>query len=188
MKKVIIILCLFITGLAVYSADLAGGVVFDWADIKQIERDTRIEQFRKILFEQDFTVERPSVKKDSRYKEHVMLVSDGITETDDVNLCAFYKGKFLYAYAVQYKNDPKKVYYYSLLGKLYYFDIMSGNYPNFPYTSRQYRANEKPVSVIYFVSHDMQYMYAPDGKFTGFWYKDKMFNSKGGQVLTRTNY
>ena len=86
------------------------------------------------------------------------------------------------------KNNPKFVYYYSAFGKLIYVDISSDQYPNFPYYSRQYRANGKLSGAIYFVSKDLQYVYEPDGKFKGVWYKDKMFDRNAKQILTRNNW
>ena len=117
-----------------------------------------------------------------------MLVQNGVTETDTENLCGFYKGNLLISYAIQYKNDLKTIFYYDAMGKLRYIDKFSENYPNFPYTSKQYRANGTLVSAIYFMSHDMQYMYNEDGSFRGAWYKDKMYNAHAKQILTRSNW
>jgi len=44
------------------------------------------------------------------------------------------------------------------------------------------------ISAIYFVSHDMQYMYEPDGKFQVVWFMDKMYDRNAKQTLTRTNW
>ncbi len=161
----------------------AGGV--EWVEITQEARDQRIEEFKPGEFGAIQGIDR---KKDTDYRRHVALVAEGLLDTDKAKLCAFYKGKMLYMYAIQYKADPRKAYYYSLFGKLYYFDDMSENYPNFPYSSRQYRANGKPVSYIHFYDSDTQYMYAPDGEFTGIWFKDKMYDREGKQILTRTNW
>jgi hypothetical protein len=162
---------------------LSGAV--EWVEMSQTERDERIKMFRPDVFGDAGGFER---KKDPDYRRHAMLVAEGTTDTGKADLCAFYKGKILYMYAIRHKDDPLNAYYYSLLGKLYYVDVMSDEYPNFPYTSKQYRANGKPVSFIYFESKDVQYMYAPDGKFIGLWYEDKMYDNAGKQILTRTNW
>ena len=117
-----------------------------------------------------------------------MLTKNDVKETDNENLCGFYRGKVLISYAVQYKHDLRTVYYYDALGHLRYIDKFSENYPEFPYTSKQYRVNGTLVSAIYFMSHDMQYMYNNDGSFNGVWYKDKMYDAKAKQVLTRSNW
>jgi len=126
--------------------------------------------------------------KDEDFKRHYMLVKNNVNETDEENLCGFYKGRTLISYAIQYKSDLKTVYYYDAFGKLRYVDKLSDNYPNFPYMSKQYRANGTLVSAIYFISHDMQYMYNKDKSFKGAWYKDKMYDRHAKQVLTRTNW
>lgn len=176
---------------------LTGNLVFDWLDISQAGRDAVIEKYKTQLFgdgtvykynKKEFRNEYKDFLKDGDYKRHYMLVSNNVKETDSENLCGFYKGKLLIIYAVQYKNDLKTVYYYDTLGKLRYIDKFSENYPEFPYTTKQYRANGTLVSAIYTMSHDMQYMYNDDGSFRGAWYKDKMYDAKAKQILTRTNW
>ena len=176
---------------------LTANIVFDWLDINQIDRDIVIEKYKSELFPVD-TVYKYNKKefksmykdflKDSDYKRHYMLVSNNVKETDDENLCGFYAGRILVSYAIQYKNDLRTVYYYDGFGNLKYVDKMSDNYPNYPYHSKQYRVNGTLVSAIYFMSHDMQYMYNSDETFKGAWYKDKMYDRHAKQRLTRTNW
>ena len=212
MKKIAILLCVLILGKAALSADipatnisdatskpvvLTGNLIFDWLDITQVDRDLAIEKYRTELFggdtvykfkKKEFRNEYKDFLKDVDYKRHYMLVKNNVKETDNENLCGFYKGNLLISYAIQYKNDLRSVYYYDALGNLRYVDKFSDNYPNFPYMSKQYKANGELVSAIYFMSHDMQYMYNNDTSFQGAWYKDKMYNRHAKQVLTRTNW
>ena len=211
MKKIIVLLCILMLGKAALSVELeqiavkentpapivlTGNLIFDWLDISQIQRDEVIEKYKSVLFGEDtvykydkkeFKNEYKDYLKDADYKRHYMLVSNNVKETDSENLCGFYKGKLLISYAIQYKKDLRTVYYYDSLGKLRYIDKFSENYPNFPYMSKQYRANGTLVSAIYFMSHDMQYMYNDDGSFKGAWYKDKMYDAHAKQILTRYN-
>ena len=212
MKNFILILCILIIGKTALAVDLeqtvikentpapivlTGNLVFDWLDISQIQRDEVIEKYKSELFgedtvykydKKDFRNEYKDFLKDPDYKRHYMLVSENVTETDTENLCGFYRKKLLISYAIQYKNDLRTVFYYDALGKLRYVDKFSENYPNFPYMSKQYRANGTLVSAIYFMSHDMQYMYNSDKSFKGAWYKDKMYDSRAKQILTRNNW
>lgn len=212
MKKIIFLLCILILGKTVLAADLpetvvkentpasvvlTGNLVFDWLDITQSGRDEVIEKYKSQLFsdetvykynKKEFRNEYKDFLKDEDFKRHYMLVSNNVKETDDENLCGFYRGKLLISYAVQYKNDLKTVYYYDALGKLRYIDKFSENYPDFPYMSKQYRSNGTLVSAIYIMSKDMQYMYNSDGSFKGAWYKDKMYDSHARQILTRSNW
>lgn len=200
MKRFLVIFAILIFGMSVNADDvtLKGNAVFDWVDISQVQRDSQIEQYRNKLFGADavgqyskteFKDKFGAFKKDKDYKEHYRLTKMGQTETEDANLCAFfYKNNILIVYAIQYKNNPRNVYYYNAYGRLQYVDDISKEYPNFPYNSKQYRKNGKLVSAIYFVSPEMQYMYNPDGSFNGLWYKEKMYDSKGKQVVERTNW
>lgn len=176
---------------------LEAKAIFDWVDISQVERDKQIQEYKNILFnddiekikKRDFRQKYSDFLKDKNWKEHYRLAKLGVLETEDAKICAFFfKKDILLIYALQYKNNPQRVYYYNAYGNLQYVDEISDNYPNFPYTSKQYRKNGKLVSAIYFSSHDTQYMYGPDGEFTGLWHKNKMFDKNGKQKITRTNW
>lgn len=200
MKKLFTLLALLVIGLSVNAEGitLTGEARFDWVDMTQIQRDSTIDYYYDILFgencvntysKDEFKEEFKPFKKDKNYKEHYMLARDGVKETKDANLCSFYyKGNILIIYALQYKDNPRNVFYYDPYGHLKYVDVISENYPNFPYNSKQYKAGGKLVSAIYFISKDMQYMYEPDGKFKGLWYKDKMYDRHGKQTVERTNW
>lgn len=199
MKKIFILLALLL-GLSVNAEGitLTGEARFDWVDMSQIQRDSTIEHYRNILFGSDgvniytkdeFKEKFAPFMRDEKHVEHYNLAKKDVKETEEANICAFYyKKNILIVYALQYKNNPRNVYYYDPYGRLKYVDDISENYPNFPYNSKQYKANGKLVSAIYFTSKDMQYMYEPDGEFKGLWYKEKMYDSKGKQKVVRTNW
>ena len=208
MKRFLLILVMLVFGSFAYSADfeqnesvetpvITGGIEFDWLEITQQDRDSIIAKYKSELFpentvykftKKDFKEKYKDFLKDKDYQRHYMLVSNNVTETDDENLCGFYKGRLLISYAVQYKNDLRTVYYYDVLGNLRYVDNMSENYPNFPYSSKQYRVNGTLAGAISFESHDLQYVFNNNQTFKGVWYKDKMFNNKAKQIMTRTNW
>ena len=176
---------------------LTGETTFDWLDMSQLERDTIIENYKKIIFGDDTVYKYKKKEFNEKYKDflkdennqtHYIEASNGITETKYYKLCGFYSGRILVSYAIQYKDNPRTAYYYNAFGKLIYVDVISDNYPNFPYWSKQYKANGKMISAIYFVSHDMQYMYKPNGEFQGVWFKDKRYTQDAKQDLTRSNW
>ena len=202
MKKNLILLLLFVIILSPSIASeqivLKGNINFDWVTKTQLERDTNIEHIRKTLYsdnptskysKKEFRNTYKDYLNDKNTKQHYIQVLSGIKETETENIAGFYalKDKILYAYAIQYKNNPMTVYYYDTLGNLRYVDKFSDNYPNYPYYSHQYYANGKLISSIYFTAYDTQYMYK-NGKFIGVWFKDTMFNSKAKKIMTRTNY
>ena len=176
---------------------LKAEIKFDWLEISQAQRDENIEHFKNLLFEdntskikytkEEFNKEFAAYKKDKDFKLHYMLTNEGVTEDEDAKYCAFYfKKNTLVMYAIQYKNNPTKAFYYTAFGKLYYTDVISDEYPNFPYTSMQYNRKGELKSAIYFVSKDIQYMFDPEMNFQGIWYKDKMYDKNGKQTITRT--
>lgn len=210
MKRFLVVLLILLLGKVSLAEDLSpviqeekapapitASIEFDWLDISQIDRDAVIAKYSSELFKDDtvykynkkeFRKDYKDFLKDSDYKRHYMLVSNDVKETNDENLCGFFKGNILISYAIQYKNDLKTAYYYDAFGKLRYIDKFSDNYPNFPYMSKQYRANGTLVSAIYLMSKDLQYMYNKDQSFKGAWYKDKMYDSRAKQVLKRNNW
>lgn len=181
------------------NAPLEATVSFDWLDIDLAQRENQIQHYKDLLFannsshiyftKDEFKKEFAKYYKDKDFKLHYMLTNNGVTEDEDAKYCAFfYKKKTLVLYAIQYKNTPNKAFYYTAFGGLRYTDLMSDEYPNFPYTSMQYDQKGQLKSAIYFASKDLQYMFGPDKEFQGIWYKDKMYDKNGKQVLTRTNW
>ena len=173
-------------------------VPFDWFEISDNEKNTRIENFRNIIFGEDskihltkaqFDKELAKYKKDKNFKHHYMLANNGVTQDEDAKYNPFYyKKDTLVIYAIMYNNDIHHALYYNPYGKLFYVDITSDEYPNFPYYSIQYDRKGNLKSAIYFVSHDIQYMFNPNKEFIGIWYKDKMYNNDGKQISTREGW
>ena len=201
MKRFFITCAIIVFGAMTFAAEdtvLQGGVTFDWLTITQEQRDNAVKYFKDILFEAvpphgrsfEINTKYADFQKDKDYKKHYRLAAEGFTETDKYNICAFaMKNGVLLIYAIQYKDNLKNTYYYDAFGNLRYLDETSDNYPNFPYYTLQYRrSNGNLISAIYVESKDVQYIFEPDGKFKGVWYKDKMYDQNSKQILTRTNW
>ena len=198
MKKFLLLLLLFIP-LAVfanYNDIYIADVQYDWIDKSEVEKEAIISEVRDIIFEtpvekqKDFKKQFKDKLKDKNHLDHYFAASAGYKELGDYNISAFYykKMKNIYMYALQDKKDVSKAYYYDALGKLRYVDFIYGEYPDYPYYSIQYRISGKPVSAIYFVSKDCQYLFKPDGEFEGVWYKHNLYNKESEIILTRTTY
>ncbi len=173
-------------------------VAFDWFDIPSDDKAKRVNEYREIIFgenskinlsKEEFKKELSKYKKDTNFKHHYMLANNGVTEDEDAKYNPFYyKNGTLVIYAIMYNNDIHHALYYNPYGKLYYVDITSDNYPDYPYYSMQYDRKGNLKSAIYFVSHDIQYMYNTQGDFIGVWYKDKMYNGDGKEISTREGW
>lgn len=199
MKKVLLLfLLLFLpaAGFANYNDIYIADIQYDWINKSEVEKEAIISEVKDIIFEtpiekqKDFKEQFKDKLKDKNHLDNYYAASAGYKELGDYNLSAFYykKMKNIYMYAIQDKKDVSKAYYYDALGKLRYVDFIYGEYPDFPYYSIQYRISGKPVSAIYFVSKDCQYLFKPDGEFEGVWYKHNLYNKESEIILTRTTY
>ena len=177
----------------IYIADIQ----YDWINKSEIEKETIISEVRDIIFEneglpnqKDFKEQFKDKLKDKNWREHYFAASAGYKEYGNNNLSAFYykKQKHIYMYAIQDKKDVSKSFYYDALGKLRYVDYNFGEYPEYPYYTIQYSISVKPISAIYNVSKDNQYLNEPDGTFKGVWYKHNLYNKSSKVILTRTTY
>lgn len=194
-----LIAVLFLTQLltfANYNDIYIADIQYDWIDKTMVEKEAIISEIRDIIFEDD-VIERKDLKsqfknilKDKEHLDHYYAASAGYEGYGDYNISAFYYGKrkHIYMYALQDKKDLSKAYYYDALGRLKYVDFIYGEYPEYPYYSIQYRISGKPISAIYFVSKDTQYLFEPDGTFKGVWYKHNLYDEHSEVILTRTAY
>ena len=199
MLKKFLITLLFLIPLTVfanYNDIYVANIQYDWIDKDEMSKDAMINEVHDIIFENpvepklDLKTLFADKLKDKNHMENYLAASAGYEEYKGNNISAFYYKKMahLYMYALQDKTDLTKSFYYDAMGTLRYIDFIEGEYPDFPYTAIQYRINGKPVSAIYFVSKDCQYLFNPDGTFEGVWYKHKLYNKRNKVILTRTTY
>ena len=174
MKKFIITLFILLQPavFANYNDIYIADIQFDWINKSEVEKEAIISEVRDIIFEspvekqKDFKDQFRDKLKDKDHWENYMAASSGYKEFKGNNISA----------------------YYDALGNLKYVDFIYGEYPDYPYYSIQYRISGKPVSAIYFVSKDCQYLFKPDGEFEGVWYKHNLYNKESEIILTRTTY
>lgn len=177
----------------VYIADIN----YDWLKKTDSEKDLIINEIHDIMFEngsyekvEDFKSQFKDKTQDKEYKKHYLVASAGYEEYNDYNIAPFYfkNQKHIYMYALQDKKDISKIYYYDALGNLKFVDFIYGEYPEYPYHSLQYKTNGTPISVIYFVTKDTQYVFTPDGEFKGLWYKNNMYDKQSKIINKRSFY
>lgn len=198
MKKILILIFAACIILPAWAEQLEGGVSFDWISKSQIQRDANIQDVHNILFEGE-TIKKYSSKefkqkyagfiKDKDHMSNYEEIANGKTEDETKKFSGFFlKNGLLVAYGIQYKNNPKNIYYYDAMGNLRYIDVFSDDYPEFPYMSSQYRVNGELVGKFYFVSDYDQYIFDESGKFKGRWYKENMYNRNAKIIMTRSNW
>jgi hypothetical protein len=172
-------------------------ITFDWISKTQMQRDENIAKIRDLLFSEEtvlkynkkeFKSKYAQFFKDKNSKQNYIEILNGKKEDENKYYCGFYWRKFLVAYGLQYKNNMKNIYYYDAMGNLRWVDVFSCEYPQFPYWSYQYDKLGKLVAAYYYLSDYDQYIFNPDKKFKGRWYKENMYNSKAKVIMTRSNY
>jgi hypothetical protein len=201
MKKLLIVLSLILFTQAIANANYndiyIADIQYDWIKKTEQEKDVLINEVHDIVFENGIYEKQKDLKKqfknrtqDKEYRQHYLAASAGYEEFKDYNISAFYykKQKHIYMYALQDKKDLTKSFYYDALGKLRYIDYNFGEYPEYPYYTIQYSISGEPISAIYNVSKDNQYLYNPDGSFKGVWYKHNLYSKESKVILTRTTY
>ena len=198
LRKYIITLMLLLQSctFANYNDIYIANIQYDWIDKSMVEKEAIISEIHDIMFatpiekQKDFKQQFKDKLKDKNYKENYLAASAGYKEYKENNISAFYykRMKNIYMYALQDKKDVSKAYYYDALGNLRYVDLINGEYPDYPYYSIQYRISGQPVSAIYFVSKDCQYLFTPEGDFEGVWYKHNLYNKNSKVILTRTTF
>lgn len=170
----------------------------DWLSKTQAQRDEDIKTYQKLFLSQKLVEKYPKKEfkakyapyyKDKSSMQHYALITNGVKSSENQDYAGFFlKNGLLLAYAIQYKNNPKEIYYYDAMGHMFLVETFSDCYPNFPYYSLQYYKNGKLFSFTYFVSKDDQYVFDNYGSFMGRWYKENMYNRKGKITLKRSNW
>jgi len=175
------------------------GISFDWISKSQMQRDENIKQIQDTLFnnvatsfpKKVFKKQYASFLRDENHWQNFEdIYKNNKTEDDKANYCAFRYGNtsLLVMYGIQYKNDLKHIYYYDAFGKLYFVDIFSANYPNFPYDSYQYDMSGKLAAAYHYNSAYDQYAYDANKKFRGRWYRENYYNRRAKVVMTRSSW
>ena len=198
LKKFLVLLLMLFCGsvFANYNDIYIANITYDWINKSEVEKEEIIQEVHDILFanpvqkQSGFRSQFKDKLKDKNRVENYYAASAGYKEYKGNYISAFYykRMKHIYMYGLQSKEDTSKAYYYDALGALKYVDFIEGDFPDYPYSAIQYNISGKPVSAIYYISKDCQYLYKPSGEFEGVWYKHNLYNKKNKVVLKRTTY
>ena len=162
------------------------GEDFDWAILSPKEKTERVEKLYKIMFpdgaitnytRKEFKTKFKTHLKDKDSKIHYDAMVAGYKDYKNVKLEPYYYKNTgcIYMYALQYKNDLTKTYYYSVLGNLKFVDIRYGDLINCPCYIKKYGIDGKLKRSAYIQSKDIIYTYTGKGKFEGVQYKSTMY-------------
>ena len=195
MKKCLVnlflLLSLIFTSVAPASAEVFDQVAgsFDWLYLTNSERQERVTKIFNTMFPKGYVTNFPrrllreklrNFMKDENYKSHYEAVCAGYTHYKDVNLQPFLLGnsKYVYMYALQYKDSPQKTFYYDAMGRLKFVDFRYGGFPECPYYTKKYTVNGKLVRAMYLQDPETMYIYSEKGTFIGVKYQNSVYELK----------
>ena len=166
MKKILLILIIFLLTVPAMSKTLTGGVVYTVETAREaafdgIEYEISMEPFKKYLQDPGFISAakkeggRPKVSKRGR---RITYFSDG-------------------EYGVVYDKNTDLGYQYNQQGQLIYIEIKSGN--QYPYIKKKYKSNGVLAGVIYVVKAHESFVYKMDGKLAAHWIGNVRYDEQG---------
>lgn len=106
----------------------------------------------------------------------------GIIELEDRTIAKFSDG----SYGINYKDNPKEVFYYSKNGDLTHKEIKESL--EYPYKSYKYRYDGRLENISLRISETETYIYSPSGKLLAHWVGKNCYNAAGEIIMTREVY
>lgn len=155
MKKILVLLFVFLLGMPVFSEIITGGVECS-------VEDARSDVFSSPPIGPIFEYLRANLV-DSNYGENISTLLSGNAELKDRTLAKFSDG----SYGVIYKDNPKSVLYYSHDGILTHNEIKESL--DFPYKTYKYTPQGQLVNMTLRVSEDETFIFTPDKKLLAHW-------------------
>lgn len=172
MKHLIVIFMLIALNLSASAKIITGGV-----EISVQEAQSQVIETIPTSF--DFNVIRNNFV-DSNRVENLTKLLQGYTEEKDRTLGYFSDG----SYAVNYKNNPKQVFYYNNHGILTHTEIRTGL--NYPYKTYKYSTNGELVNMGLRISEDETFIFDKNGNMLAHWLSNNCFDENQNIIMTRT--
>jgi hypothetical protein len=175
MRKCLLILVLFLFfAVPVEAKIITGGV------------EVSVNQAREELFSNsapnpDFNLLKSNLI-DINHFENLSTLLKGITELKDRTLAKFSDG----SYGIIYKDNPTKVFYYSLDGVLIYYDVKSSL--EYPYKTYKYSLNGELVNTSLRISEGESFIFEKSGKLLAHWVGDYCYDEENNVIMTRKFY
>jgi hypothetical protein len=171
MKKVIYILIILCTALITNAQTLTGGISYSVEDARIELQNTHPKAIDFLKIQDNFN--------DINNKENYSLLLKGQTKLNDRTLGLFSDG----TYAVNYKNDPKHVWYYDKAGIL--INAEQKTSLEYPYKTYKYTPDGELVNMTLRVSENETFIFSPFGKLIGHWIGINCYDENGNILMTR---
>ena len=171
MKHLVVIFMLIALSLSVSAKIITGGVEISVQEAQNQVVETIPNSF-------DFNIIRNNFI-DSNRVENLTKLLQGYTEEKDRTLGYFSDG----SYAVNYKSNPKQVFYYSNNGILTHTEIRTGL--NYPYKTYKYSATGELVNMGLRVAEDETFIFDKKGNLLAHWIGNKCYDENKNIIMTR---
>lgn len=170
-KKIILILCIFISLPSYAETILTGGVDYNVNSAREELLNSPVKKINPHITPQYIT--------DKNNRENLEYFLQGNVELKDRTL-AFFSDS---TYAVMYNDDKYHVRYYSNSGKLIYTEVKDGL--NYPYKSYKFDTSGRLINMGLRVSKEETFIYSPDGKLIAHWKGQFAYDEKGNVIMSR---
>lgn len=172
-KKIILILCMFLILPSYGETILTGGIGIDYNVNTAREEllNTPVKRFNPYTAALNIT--------DKNNQENCSYFLQGNVKLKDRTL-AFFSDS---TYALMYNSNQYQVFYYSKNGKLMHIEIKDGL--NYPYKSYKYTLRGELVSIALRVSREEAFIYNPDGTLIAHWLGKNAYDEKGNVIMSR---
>lgn len=171
MKKAILILIILCSFTAGNTQTLIGGVNYSVNDARIELQNTQPPAIDFLKVQDNFN--------DINNKENYSLLLKGETNLKDRTIGLFSDG----SYAINYKNDPKHVWYYDKNGTL--INTEEKTSLEFPYKTYKYTPDGELVNMTLRVSENETFIFSPLGKLLGHWVGNNCYDENGVILMTR---
>ena len=172
MKKFLVILAMLFLALPVSAEMLLTGEVQYTAD------KAREELLNKIPSKLDSKIVR-KFAVDKEYDNNTSALLNGHAELKDRTLALFSDN----SYAVMYKENESRVWYYSQNGKLTHYEIKDGL--EYPYKTYKYNTYGELVNMGLRVSKAETFIFSPNGRLIAHWIKSNGYDETGRLIMRR---
>ena len=171
MKKLFIILGLFIFMLPSDSAIITGEVEYNAEGVRDVV-------FREPIKPLSFENIRNNLI-DSNLTENLFCLLQNKTELNDRKIAKFSDG----TYGVMYYNDPLYTWYYQTNGRLISFTYKESE--QFPAKITRYKADGSVINTGLKISEQESYIFSPNGKLIAHWQGNLCFDENNNVIMQR---
>ena len=143
--------------------------------IDYTEASAKIEAFKGIEKKIDKNIIKQYLK-DYNWKENIECLEGKVYYPENRYLCPFYLKKALISYSINYDDEENITLYYSPLGHLIKYEIITEK--NYPRKIIGYSRFGNLMSIAFEINSNEQFIYNKNGKLLAHWKDDKIIDKK----------